>query len=255
MASYGIQYHILSLDQMPDCKISTEEIQTYLFTFTGQRTVPNLLVKGKSLGGCTDVKRLISSGEFLGKVAPYVSLHRSKEVQYPIQATTLFYFPDTVNTNAIRGTAFVTFCIVIICAVLYTNVRIKWVMLGLFVDFALRSIFGPVLSPVGLFGNLLVARLVPIWSAGPPKQFAVFNGVVLSAIGAAFFFQDVPIGGLIISAMISIAAMLECAFNICLGCNVYGKQFFSLLIYSLFCHANFFQLIDREINTVWMDQS
>jgi glutaredoxin 3 len=40
------------------------EIQSQLLKLTGQRTVPNIFVKGQHLGGCDDTLAAIQSGKF-----------------------------------------------------------------------------------------------------------------------------------------------------------------------------------------------
>lgn len=41
-----------------------DEIQQNLLALTKQRTVPNIFVKGKHIGGCDDTLASISRGEF-----------------------------------------------------------------------------------------------------------------------------------------------------------------------------------------------
>ena len=53
------KYELLELDQRSD----GSQIQSYLYTLTGQRTVPNVFVGGKSIGGGDDTVRLKQSGE------------------------------------------------------------------------------------------------------------------------------------------------------------------------------------------------
>ena len=40
-----------------------DSIQAELLTMTGQRTVPNIFIKGKHLGGCDSTLAAIASGE------------------------------------------------------------------------------------------------------------------------------------------------------------------------------------------------
>jgi glutaredoxin 3 len=55
------KYEVVELDTMGK---QGDEIQAYLLTKTGQRTVPNIFVKGKHIGGCDATLAAISSGEF-----------------------------------------------------------------------------------------------------------------------------------------------------------------------------------------------
>ena len=69
----------------------------------------------------------------------------------------------------------------------------SWVAVGMLVDFCLRFYAGAGVSPLGSLGMLAAAAIdlllpklgiktAPVWGAGPPKQFAVFVGVVFSAL-------------------------------------------------------------------------
>ena len=48
----GIKFHVEELDQIP----IGQDIQDTLKMMTGQNTVPNIYVKGKHLGGCSDLE-------------------------------------------------------------------------------------------------------------------------------------------------------------------------------------------------------
>ncbi|ORX88045.1 glutaredoxin [Basidiobolus meristosporus CBS 931.73] len=52
-------YTAIELDQLPD----GSEIQAALLELSGQRTVPNIYIKGKHLGGCDDLLKAHSSGK------------------------------------------------------------------------------------------------------------------------------------------------------------------------------------------------
>lgn len=55
----GIEAEILELDQIPD----GYAIQKELLSLTGQRTVPNVFVRGKHIGGNDDVQAAARTGE------------------------------------------------------------------------------------------------------------------------------------------------------------------------------------------------
>lgn len=46
-----------------DMERDGQEVQRYLLEMTGQRTVPNIFIREKHVGGCDDLKRLESKGE------------------------------------------------------------------------------------------------------------------------------------------------------------------------------------------------
>lgn len=45
-----------------------QQLQTQLGQMTGRRTVPNILINGKSIGGGDDVQELHESGKLMDKV-------------------------------------------------------------------------------------------------------------------------------------------------------------------------------------------
>ena len=62
----SVPYEALELDTMDQ----GADIQAELLTMTGQRTVPNIFVKGEHLGGNDDLQEAAQSGrlaELLGK--------------------------------------------------------------------------------------------------------------------------------------------------------------------------------------------
>ncbi len=69
---------IISALSLPADKVSILEldnasnggdVQSYLAEKTGQRTVPNIFINGKHIGGCDDITRLNQSGELKKLVA------------------------------------------------------------------------------------------------------------------------------------------------------------------------------------------
>jgi|Transcript_59672 glutaredoxin len=57
---HGHDFHAVELDQLAEGK----EMQASLLELTGQRTVPNVFIKGKHLGGCDDTLAALDSGKF-----------------------------------------------------------------------------------------------------------------------------------------------------------------------------------------------
>eukprot|EP00465_Bigelowiella_longifila_P013706 CAMPEP_0185254178 /NCGR_PEP_ID=MMETSP1359-20130426/2845_1 /TAXON_ID=552665 /ORGANISM="Bigelowiella longifila, Strain CCMP242" /LENGTH=102 /DNA_ID=CAMNT_0027836891 /DNA_START=64 /DNA_END=372 /DNA_ORIENTATION=+ len=56
----GMSPYVIELDNRED----GSSIQQTLLKMTGQRTVPNVWVKGKFLGGCDDTLKAIKEGKF-----------------------------------------------------------------------------------------------------------------------------------------------------------------------------------------------
>ena len=62
LVDIGIKPVVVELDQRPDGR----HIQTALMQLTGQRTVPNVWLNGKFIGGCDDTLAGIRKGMFKG---------------------------------------------------------------------------------------------------------------------------------------------------------------------------------------------
>ncbi|KZT08640.1 glutaredoxin [Laetiporus sulphureus 93-53] len=60
----GVPTKILELDELDE----GSSMQAYLAQKTGQRTVPNIFINQKHVGGCDDVVSLDSSGKLAGLV-------------------------------------------------------------------------------------------------------------------------------------------------------------------------------------------
>lgn len=59
LVKLGAKAFILELDNIED----GADIQAYLQTLTGQRTVPNIFISQKHIGGCDDLFKLEKGGE------------------------------------------------------------------------------------------------------------------------------------------------------------------------------------------------
>ncbi|HET6731432.1 DUF4395 family protein, partial [Mycobacterium sp.] len=55
----------------------------------------------------------------------------------------------------------------------------------------------------------------------PPLKFAQLVGLVFAAAGAVGFAVGVPVLGLVATGLALVAAFLNAAFGICLGCQLY----------------------------------
>jgi hypothetical protein len=134
----------------------------------------------------------------------------------------LFSFPDPVNETSARVVA----AGVVLMAVLYLATGSGWLLLPLTYGFAARVLTGPTLSPLGQLATRVVTprlagphRMVP----GPPKRFAQAIGLAFTAAAsAAWVLGAAGIAQLLVAALI-VAATLEAAFAVCLGCIVYNR--------------------------------
>jgi ammonia channel protein AmtB len=90
--------------------------------------------------------------------------------------------------------------------------------------FAIGAVAGPRRHPYGLvFATLVAPRLGPVREREPvaPLKFAQLIGLVFAVIGAAGFAGGVPLVGLVATGAALVAAFLNAAFGICLGCQLY----------------------------------
>ena len=141
----------------------------------------------------------------------------------------LFTFPDPVDEVAARsvatGVVALTGLILVGTAAGFTGAR--WMVIPLALGFWARVLTGPTLSPLGQLAARVIAprlpgasRLVP----GAPKRFAQGIGTVLSSLAAITWLGLGWTGtGVALVAAIAVAAGLEAACALCLGCVAYGR--------------------------------
>jgi Domain of unknown function (DUF4395) len=134
--------------------------------------------------------------------------------------------PEAVDVRGPRFAAWAT-TIVIIATLLASAVSpiAAAVILGAqTVVFAIGAWRGPRQHPYGLlFGRLVAPRLGPVTEKEPvpPLKFAQLVGFVFAAVGTVGFAAGVPLVGLIATGFALVAAFLNAAFGICLGCQIY----------------------------------
>jgi hypothetical protein len=90
--------------------------------------------------------------------------------------------------------------------------------------FAIGAVRGPRRHPYGLlFANFVAPRLGPVTEREPvpPLQFAQLVGLVFAVVGVIGFAAGVTPLGLVATAFALVAAFLNAAFGICLGCQLY----------------------------------
>jgi len=135
--------------------------------------------------------------------------------------TTLLSFPNPVNEKAARSVA----AMVVLLSVLTIVFQSPWLLLALALGFVARVASGPRFSPFGLLATRVVAprlgpaKLVP----GPPKRFAQAIGATLSVGAGVAFLLGVPLLSWVLVGLITVAALLESAFGVCLGCLIFGR--------------------------------
>ena len=133
----------------------------------------------------------------------------------------VFSFPNPVNEVSARVVA----AGVVVMGLLTIALGLRWATVVIAYGFVARVLTGPSLSPLGQLATRVVTprlpfkpRLVP----GPPKRFA-------QGIGVAFSVTAVVLTGLgfwgaaqIVLGLLVLAAFLESAFGLCLGCRAFA---------------------------------
>jgi hypothetical protein len=142
----------------------------------------------------------------------------------------LVRFPDPVNETSARLVA----AGVVVQAALFLVVREGWVLVPLTYGFLARVATGPTLSPLGQFVTRVAtpavesaarrrdpaarSRQVP----GPPKRFAQSIGLLFTSVASIAWVLGAPEVTIVAIALLAVAATLEAALAICLGCIAYS---------------------------------
>jgi hypothetical protein len=90
--------------------------------------------------------------------------------------------------------------------------------------FAIGAAGGPRRHPYGrLFARLVAPRLGPVTEREPvaPLKFAQLVGLIFAVVGVIGFAAGAALVGVIATAFALVAAFLNAAFGICLGCQLY----------------------------------
>jgi hypothetical protein len=92
------------------------------------------------------------------------------------------------------------------------------------VVFAVGALAGPKRHPYGLvFAGLIAPRLGPVRDREPvpPLKFAQLVGLIFAVVGVAGFATGELYVGAVATGAALVAALLNAAFGICLGCRLY----------------------------------
>ncbi len=133
----------------------------------------------------------------------------------------IFSFPNPVNEVSARLVAGG----VLVMAVLTVTLNLKWATAVLAYGFVARVLSGPTLSPLGqLVTRVITPRLGlaerPV--AGPPKRFAQGMGVAFSVTALVLTVLGYWGAAQIVLILLILAAFLESALGLCLGCKVFA---------------------------------
>ena len=92
------------------------------------------------------------------------------------------------------------------------------------VIFAIGAVGGPRRHPYGrVFARLVAPRLGPVKEREPvaPLKFAQLVGLIFAVVAVVGFATGAFLVGVIATAAALVAAFLNAAFGICLGCQLY----------------------------------
>jgi uncharacterized protein DUF4395 len=133
---------------------------------------------------------------------------------------------DQVDVRGPRFAAWITTAVLVVTLIVSSfSLNAAAVILGLqAVVFTIGAVGGPRKHPYGLvFAKLVAPRLAPVTEKEPvpPLKFAQLVGVVFAVIGAVGFATGITALGLIATGFALVAAFLNAAFAICLGCQLY----------------------------------
>jgi len=133
---------------------------------------------------------------------------------------------DQVDVRGPRFVAWIT-TVVLVATLIVSGVNplAAAFILGLqAVVFAVGAVAGPRRHPYGIvFANVVAPRLGPVREREPvaPLKFAQLVGFVFAVFGVAGFAAGASLVGVIATAAALVAAFLNAAFGICLGCQLY----------------------------------
>jgi hypothetical protein len=134
--------------------------------------------------------------------------------------------PDLVDVRGPRFAAWVTTAVLVAALVVSAaSPRVAAVILAVqAIVFAIGAIGGPRKHPYGrIFAALVAPRLGTVQDREPtaPLKFAQLVGLIFAALGTAGFAAGAVLFGVIATAAALVAAFLNAAFGICLGCQLY----------------------------------
>jgi hypothetical protein len=134
--------------------------------------------------------------------------------------------PDRADVRGPRFAAWVTTVVLVVTLIVSAVSPLgAAVILGLqAVVFAIGALGGPRRHPYGrVFATVVAPRLGPVTEREPvpPLKFAQLVGLVFAVCGVAGFAAGALLLGVIATAAALVAAFLNAAFGICLGCQLY----------------------------------
>lgn len=130
-------------------------------------------------------------------------------------------FPNPVNEVAARVVA----AGVVVECVAFLVTRQPVLLVVLAFGFVARVLAGPRFSPLALLATRVVVPRLPVparWVPGPPKRFAQGMGATLSLVALVAWLAGLGTVSVVSVAAIAVAATLESAFALCIGCKLFA---------------------------------
>jgi hypothetical protein len=122
-----------------------------------------------------------------------------------------------------RGPRFGAVITTVVLAVVLVTGNV-WLLAAQLAVFAVGALAGLRYAPYGLLYRYLVRpRLGPPAHTEPeaPPRFSQGVGMAFAAAGVAFYAAGITAGGIVLTAFALVAAFLNAAFDLCLGCQMY----------------------------------
>ncbi len=132
-----------------------------------------------------------------------------------------FSFPNPVNETSARIVAGGA----VMMGIAFVLSGNGWVLLPLTYGFIARVLAGPKLSPLGRLATQVLTRRLSFehrFVPGPPKRFAQGVGAAFTITASVLFVLGATGAAQIVIALLVVAAFLESAFAVCLGCIGFG---------------------------------
>jgi hypothetical protein len=129
----------------------------------------------------------------------------------------VFSFPNPVNEKAARIVAGV----VAIAGVTILATGAYWLLVPVTYGFWARVLTGPTLSPLARVA-MAAAPGDPRYVPGPPKRFAQGMGAAITTLATILWLAGATTAAGVLVGALVVAATLESAFALCLGCQVFA---------------------------------
>jgi Domain of unknown function (DUF4395) len=133
-----------------------------------------------------------------------------------------------LNERAVRAAAGLLFFLALVCfmnAWLTGNFQPTRVFVVSFLlEFSVRLFVNPRFAPFMVLGQWMVRKQQPEWTGAPQKRFAWAIGLVLGATMLYLVVLNNVVGpiNLVVCALCLTLLFFECAFGICIGCQIYN---------------------------------